>query len=273
MFSLITEKKELIIPFEAKGTLYEGRSENIEFVKAGDPIQVVRDSGNKYNTKNFQLMTKDAKDVGNVPEDICIRLAPLYDSGNLKIDAKASYVEPLSRRGPRCRKSILFVEIHCAPNTPDKRDEDIFAISTPKDVDENGIPNDVIELSSTDLLDTEEQETNKQTAEAIPVPEIFYPENEIQNKKEQSVYVIPAPKIVSSVNEEQIENSVSNNKTKRKQSNNPDNTGQSQSDNPDKTQEKSFSSLLMSSVLDSIQDCGNRNLTQNDIYDSPSCID
>ena len=266
-------KKELIIPFEAKGTLYEGRSENIEFVKAGDPIQVVRDPGNKYNSKNFRLMTEDAKDVGNIPEDICIRLAPLYDSGNLKIDAKASYVEPLSKRGPRCRKSILFVEICCAPNTHDKQDEDIFAISTPKDVDENGIPDDVIELSSTDLLDTEEQETNKQTAEAIHVPEIFSPKNEIQDKKEQAVYVIPAPKIVSSVNKEQIENSVSNNKTKRKQSNNPDNTGQSQSDNPDKTQEKSFSSLLMSSVLDSIQDCGNRNLTQNDIYDSPSGID
>ena len=128
-------------------------------------------------------------------------------------------------------------------------------------------------MTSTDLLDTEEQETNKQTAEAIHVPENFSPENEIHDKKEQAVYVIPAPKNVSSVNEEQIENSVSNYNTKRKQSNNPDHTGQSQSDNPDKTQEKSFSSLLMSSVLDSIQDCGNRNLTQNDIYDSTSGID
>ena len=35
---------EILIRFEVKGTRYEGRTEQIEKVKTGDPVQIVRDS-------------------------------------------------------------------------------------------------------------------------------------------------------------------------------------------------------------------------------------
>ena len=108
------------INFESMGTMYEGRTPNIEYVNVGDTIQIVRDKKNKYNSNNFRLLTQDGKDVGNMPADICDALAPLYDKDEIEItSANASYVEPLSKRGPRCKKGILFVEIQCNPTISD----------------------------------------------------------------------------------------------------------------------------------------------------------
>ena len=44
---------EIMLRFEAKGTRYDGRSEQIEKVKSGDVIQVVREKTNLYNPNNY----------------------------------------------------------------------------------------------------------------------------------------------------------------------------------------------------------------------------
>lgn len=107
-----TSSGSITIRFEVKGTRYAGRTEQIEKVKIGDPIQVVRDPNNEYNSNNFVLHTSRGKDVGNMPADLCNAVAPLFDAGQLSItDACVSYVEPISKRSRHAKQAVLFVEI------------------------------------------------------------------------------------------------------------------------------------------------------------------
>lgn len=107
-------RHELLLRFDSRGTRYSGRTEQIEKVNVGDPIQVIRDKQNPYNSNNFLLFTKKGKDVGNIPAELCNVVAPLYDNGMLKIDyAKASFVEPISKRSRHAKQAVLFVELKC----------------------------------------------------------------------------------------------------------------------------------------------------------------
>ena len=47
---------EMLVRFEVKGTRYEGRTEQIEKVKTGDIVQIVRDCANPYNPNNFMIL-------------------------------------------------------------------------------------------------------------------------------------------------------------------------------------------------------------------------
>ena len=178
----------MVLPFEAKGTMYEGRTENIEFVKVSDTIFVERDPKNKFNPQNFRLFTEQGKDVGNVPEDICSYLASPYDRGEIKIYAKASYVEPLSKRGPRCRKGILFVELRCGVLSDEKQDileshENVYSYYESKSV-ENG-------EESLHNSDNDVQQKDIKIASSNPVTSEYK-------------YIIPAPRIGSIETESQF---------------------------------------------------------------------
>ena len=104
----------LLLRFESRGVRYEGRSEQIERLKIGDPISVRRDPQNVYNPNNFVLLTKRGEDVGYVPAELCNAIAPLYDAGLLHFEqCVVSYVEPLSRRSRYARQAVLYVELVC----------------------------------------------------------------------------------------------------------------------------------------------------------------
>ena len=101
----------IVVRFESKGTRYDGRTEQIEKVKMGDPITIKRDKENPYNSNNFILYTRREQDVGNMPADLCNVIAPLYDSGDLEfIKASVSYAEPISKRSRYAKQAMLFVE-------------------------------------------------------------------------------------------------------------------------------------------------------------------
>ena len=105
--------EELVLRFESKGTRYDGRTEQIEKVEAGDGIRIIRDPENAFNHNNFLLFTEKGKDVGNMPAELCNAVAPLYDAGNLVIEsASASFVDPISKRSRHAKQAILFVEMH-----------------------------------------------------------------------------------------------------------------------------------------------------------------
>ena len=111
---------ELILRFESKGTRYDGRTEQIEKVKAGDVIRITRDPENTFNPNNFLLFTEQGKDVGNMPAELCNAIATLYDAGNLVIkSASASFVDPISKRSRHAKQAILFVEMHAKLTTPE----------------------------------------------------------------------------------------------------------------------------------------------------------
>ena len=108
------ESGELVLRFESKGTRYDGRTEQIEKVRLGDIIRVIREPDNPFNPNNFQLFTEKGKSVGNMPAELCNAIAPLYDSGELRfIGASVSYVEPISKRNRHAKQAMLFVELRC----------------------------------------------------------------------------------------------------------------------------------------------------------------
>ena len=103
----------IMLRFEAKGTRYEGRTEQIERVKLGDSIRVEREDTNLYNHNNFSLLTGKGRNVGNMPAELCNVIAPLFDEGKLQFQqARVSYVEPISKRSRHAKQAILFVEVN-----------------------------------------------------------------------------------------------------------------------------------------------------------------
>ena len=103
---------QIILRFEVKGVRYDGRTELIEHVCAGDPVRVERDAGNPYNDCNFRILNENDKDLGNMPAALCNAMAPLYDAGEVKfLFACVSFVEPISKRNRHAKQPMLFVEL------------------------------------------------------------------------------------------------------------------------------------------------------------------
>ena len=112
-----SETGEILIRFEVKGTRYDGRTEQIEKVKASDPVRIIRDRENAYNSNNFTVLTARGKDLGNMPAELCNAIAPLYDSGNLVFEySRTSFVEPISKRSRHAKQAVLFVELKMVLN-------------------------------------------------------------------------------------------------------------------------------------------------------------
>ena len=112
-----------LLRFESRGTRYDGRTEQIEKVKVGDLIRVVRDEENPYNENNFRLFTEKGHDVGNMPAELCNAIAPLYDEGVLVIEkASVSYVEPISKRNRHAKQAVLFVEVRAKVEMNEEKD-------------------------------------------------------------------------------------------------------------------------------------------------------
>lgn len=101
-----------LIRFESKGTRYNGRTEQIEKVNSGDPLEIRRDPDNQFNANNFVIYTEKGFDVGNMPAELCNVIAPLYDSEKLVIDrAAVSFADPISKRSRYAKQAVLFVEV------------------------------------------------------------------------------------------------------------------------------------------------------------------
>jgi hypothetical protein len=66
--------------FMVAGTRHEGRDSIIEdSVSAGDAVYLRRDYNNKYSRHAIAVLTTDGEQIGFVPEDIAVTLAPLLD--------------------------------------------------------------------------------------------------------------------------------------------------------------------------------------------------
>lgn len=105
----------LILRFEARGTRYDGRTEQIEKVQVGDEIRVFRDAENPFNPNNFTMTTAKGKNVGHMPAELCNAIAPLYDERALHfVYARASFVDPISKRNRHAKQGVLFVELCCS---------------------------------------------------------------------------------------------------------------------------------------------------------------
>lgn len=96
---------------DAKGLRYDNRTQNLERLSVGEPVDIVRESGNLYNSNNFMIKNKNYS-LGNLPAELCNTLAPLYDSGYATVlSAEVSYIEKLRDRSRYAKQGVLFIEM------------------------------------------------------------------------------------------------------------------------------------------------------------------
>ena len=82
----------IVLRVDAKGLRYDNRTQNLERLSVGEPVDIVRESGNLYNSNNFMIKNKNYS-LGNLPAELCNALAPLYDSGYATVlSAEVSYI-------------------------------------------------------------------------------------------------------------------------------------------------------------------------------------
>lgn len=105
-------KNQVTIRTEVKGLRYENRTPRLANMLVGDIVNIVRDSENKFNSNNFNIVNKSNEDMGTLPADICNALAPLYDLGYATIlESKVSYIERIFERSRYAKQGVLFLEI------------------------------------------------------------------------------------------------------------------------------------------------------------------
>lgn len=106
------ETEIAVLTEEVVGTQFEGRNQRVECIRLGDIVNLVREPENQENGLNISVRNRNGESLGNLSAGTCRLLAPIMDE-NLakKITAKVCEVVPLSKRGPRAKKSILKLTI------------------------------------------------------------------------------------------------------------------------------------------------------------------
>ncbi len=85
--------------FMVAGVLHEGRDKVIaQYARAGDTAYLVRDTDNRYSRNAIEIRLGNGMQIGFVPEDDAIALAPLLDKGALQTAIITKILD--GRRGP-----------------------------------------------------------------------------------------------------------------------------------------------------------------------------
>ena len=68
------------------GARYEGRDKVIaRYARAGDTVYLVRDPANRYSRNAIEVRLANGLQIGFVPEEFAVELAPLLDGGALHV--------------------------------------------------------------------------------------------------------------------------------------------------------------------------------------------
>ena len=94
--------------FPVVGTQYENRNERIEKLRVGDPVELVREPDNQYDSNAILVRTRDGS-LGYISSEHSSLIAPLLDSGEFTCKAEVTTVIPLSKRSKKCKSSILEI--------------------------------------------------------------------------------------------------------------------------------------------------------------------
>lgn len=102
----------ITIRTESKGLRYDERTPRLDYMAVGDPVQLVREPDNQFNTNNIRILSEKDEDLGNLPAELCNVIAPLLDSGRLMIQcAQISYLERIRERSRYARQGVMFIEL------------------------------------------------------------------------------------------------------------------------------------------------------------------
>lgn len=104
---------------EVAGTQYEGRSQHLEKFTLGNDVNLTREPSNQYDSNAIAVTAPDGVALGNLPSNVSEFLAPLLDGGFASVsDARISYLLPLSQRGGRAKKAILYIQFTVGLHMP-----------------------------------------------------------------------------------------------------------------------------------------------------------
>lgn len=85
--------------FMVAGVLHEGRDKVVnEYARAGDRAYLIRDQSNRYSRNVIEICLENGMQIGFVPEDDAVELAPLLDNGALQTAVVTKILD--GRRGP-----------------------------------------------------------------------------------------------------------------------------------------------------------------------------
>ena len=91
------------------GVTYDGRQSNIAFAHEGDPVELRREPGNRFDANAIRVLRTDglpdARELGHIPRALARRLAPRLDAGD-KVTARI-----VRLRGGSSRYPTIGVEI------------------------------------------------------------------------------------------------------------------------------------------------------------------
>ena len=106
------ESGRITLRTESKGLRYDERTPRLDYLTVGDPVRLVREPDNPFNTNNIRFLSEDGEDLGTPSAALCNVIAPLWDSGALTVlSARVSYLEHIRDRSRYARQGVLFVEI------------------------------------------------------------------------------------------------------------------------------------------------------------------
>lgn len=91
-------------------TRFEGRTERIEKVKAGDTVSLVHVSSDKANPNCVDVLW-NGETVGLLEPDAADIMAPIIDKGDKEYTATVYSVTPLSKRSKRCQTALISIHI------------------------------------------------------------------------------------------------------------------------------------------------------------------
>lgn len=106
------DRNRITLRCDVKGLRYENRTPRLEYLSIGDPITILRDATNPFNSNNFAVSDSNGMSLGNLPAPLCNALAPLYDAGCVSVaSTTVSYIEKISQRSRYAKQGVLFVEL------------------------------------------------------------------------------------------------------------------------------------------------------------------
>ena len=113
------ESGTAVIQTEVKGLRYEGRTPRLDKLKIGDEVNIVRDPDNKFNSNNFLVTGPEGENLGTLSAQLCNALAPVYDSGTVRITgAEICYIERIRDRSRYAKQGVLFIKIEFVLQIP-----------------------------------------------------------------------------------------------------------------------------------------------------------
>ena len=103
--------KTITLRTESKGLRYEERTPRLDYRSVGDPVQLVREPTNSFNSNNIMILSDSGESLGNLSADLCNVISPLLDLGYLTIhDAHITYIERIRERSRYARQGVLFIQ-------------------------------------------------------------------------------------------------------------------------------------------------------------------